>query len=292
MSSKRLGNSSADIGAQYFTVRNPEFMGFLEQWAGQGSFAPWQARFGFQGDGSNAETGWQAFPDEPRYVGVPRMTAITRVLSAHVDVQAQVRIERLQRQGSQWQLMCTDGSDHGLFDQVIVTAPPAQARELLEASGVSALADQLRSSEENILACWAVAAHFDESPSKHFDAMRPDSQVLYWAANNSSKPGRNDQGQWWVLHATPEWTQANVDAPAERVTAELLSAFRELTGYTGDATEAVAHRWLYARSVQASRPGYLLDADQGIGLAGDWLCGGRVEGAWESATQLVNALDA
>jgi hypothetical protein len=286
MSSKRVTGGSADIGAQYFTARNPEFLAFLQAFAGAGTFAPWQGRFGFQGK----DRQWQAFPEETRYVGVPRMTAITRALSEHVPVTAQVRIARMEQVGQQWRLICTEGNDHGSYDQVIITAPPAQARDLLEASGLNELAGNLGHSEDSILACWAVAAHFKETPSNEFDAMRPDSDVLYWVANNSSKPERNDQGQWWVLHATPEWTQAHVEEPAEKVSEQLLAAFYELTGYQGVATDAVAHRWLYARSMQQEQPGYLLEPGLGVGLAGDWLNGGRVEGAWESATRLVEAL--
>lgn len=286
MSSKRVSGSSADMGAQYFTVRHPEFLAFLEQQAGADTFAAWPARFGFQ----DADNRWQAFPDENRYVGIPRMTAITRALSTRLDVAAEVRIARLVPQGEQWQLECTGGHSRGVFDQVIITAPPAQAQDLLVASGLDELAATLTRPVEHILPCWAVAAHFAQPPTDRFDAMRPNSKCLYWVANNSSKPGRADAGQWWVLQATPEWSTANVDASAAEVCAQLLSEFSTLTGNHAEPTETIAHRWLYARSADDDKPGYLLDQARGIGLAGDWLAGGRVEGAWESATRLVSAL--
>lgn len=286
MSSKRVSGGSADIGAQYFTARNPEFLAFLEQQAGEDAFAAWPARFGFQ----DADNNWQPFPEDIRYVGTPRMTAITRALSAGVEVEAEVRIARLIPHGKQWQLVCTEGQNRGVFDRVIITAPPAQAQDILADSGLDDLAAKLTKPVEQILPCWAVAAHFTQPPTDRFDAMRPNSERLYWVANNSSKPGRDDSGQWWVLHATPEWTKANVDAAAGDVCAELLSEFRTLTGNVAEPTETVAHRWLYARSADGDTPGYLLDHKRGIGLAGDWLAGGRVEGAWESASQLVAAM--
>ncbi|MFO8143046.1 MAG: FAD-dependent oxidoreductase [Marinobacter sp.] len=286
MSSKRVAGSSADMGAQYFTVRHPEFLTFLSQQAGEDTFGAWPARFGFQ----DADNHWQAFPDENRYVGIPRMTAITRALSARVDVAAEVRITRLVPQGGQWQLECAEGHNRGVFDQVIITAPPAQAQDILAASGLDDLAATLTRPVEHILPCWTVAAHFAQPPTDRFDAMRPNSERLYWVANNSSKPGRNDAGQWWVLQATPAWTTANVDASADDVCAQLLSEFSKLTGNDTEPTETVAHRWLYARSADGDKPGYVLDQQRGIGLAGDWLAGGRVEGAWESATRLVSAM--
>jgi len=287
MASKRLAEGSADIGAQYFTARNPEFLTFLRDHAGVDSFQEWTAKFGFQGPGQT----WQSFPDEPRYVGVPRMTAITRGLSEKVSLQAQVRIARLNRVGAQWQLLCTDGVDRGVFDQVIITAPPAQAEELLLESGLTSLADHVKGPVGEILPCWAVAAHFNEAPFTEFEAMRPDSKALYWVANNSSKPGRNDSGQWWVLHATPEWTAAHVDASSDDVSEQLLAEFAAMSGHSGAAADqAIAHRWLYARSVSEGLPGYLFDAKAGVGIAGDWLAGGRVEGAWDSASRLAEAM--
>ncbi|GGC71722.1 hypothetical protein GCM10011362_20310 [Marinobacter halophilus] len=287
MSSKRVSGSSADIGAQYFTARDPDFLAFLELHGKSEAFGVWPARFGFQ----DTDNSWQPFPDENRYVGIPRMTAITRALSADLDVQAEVRIARLIPQGVQWQLECTDGHNQGVFDRVIITAPPAQARDILEASGLDGLAAKLAKPVEQILPCWAVAAHFAQPPTDRFDAMRPNAKRLYWVANNSSKPGRDDSGQWWVLHATPEWTTANVDATPDEVCTELLAEFAVLTGHNAEPTEMVAHRWLYARSADGDKPGYLLDQDKGIGLAGDWLAGGRVEGAWDSARKLVAAME-
>ena len=288
LASKRVANGAVDVGAQYFTGRNPDFVNFLNDYAGADRFGPWQGTFGFQ----SAQEGWQPFPEETRYVGIPRMTAITRGLSEHVELTAQVRIESMVRSGARWQLLCTQGKEHGLFDQVVITAPPAQTQDLLAASGLTQLSDKTQAPGGDILPCWAVAAHFAEAPDAPFDAMRPESDVLYWVANNSSKPGRNDSGQWWVLHATPEWTEANVDATPEHVTNQLLAAFRELTGFDGALVDSVAHRWLYARSASTEQPGFLWDQYQGVGIAGDWLVGGRVEGAWESASLLVRAMQA
>ncbi|MBR9870911.1 MAG: NAD(P)-binding protein [Gammaproteobacteria bacterium] len=288
MSSKRVPGGAVDVGAQYFTGRNPAFLDFLENYAGADRFGPWHGTFGFQ----SAQEGWQPFPDETRYVGIPRMTAITRGLSDHVELTPQVRIARLNRMGTRWQLICTEGKDHGEFDQVVITAPPAQTQELLAASGLTQLLSESQAPGGDILPCWAVAVHFSEAPAARFDAMRPDSDVLYWVANNSSKPGRSDASPWWVLHATPEWTEANVDATPEAVSNELLAAFRQLTGFDGTPVELVTHRWLYARSASSEQPGFLWDKGQGVGIAGDWLEGGRVEGAWESASQLAEAMQA
>lgn len=290
LAAKRVPDGSADIGAQYFTSRNPDFLPFLVEFAGTNSFSTWNGRFGFQ----DKEGQWQAFPDEPRYVGTPRMTAISRALSAHVTLVAETRVERLVRADKNWVLFDTSKQPLGEFDQVIITAPPAQARDIIAQSDLPELAAQLDDAVSRVLPCWAVAVRFEENPWPRHEGIRYNHPVLYWAGNNSSKPGRKSGGKegssaWWVLHASPEWTERNVDTPPEQVAKELISAFRHLTGTHVGVKDTVTHRWLYARSEGGNNPGHLWFQAQGIGLAGDWLSGGRVEGAFDSACSLVCA---
>ena len=282
MAAKRVTDGSVDIGAQYFTVRNPAFYAFLNRYA-EGSFRPWPGRFGYQ-----TSTGqWEPFPQEARYVGVPRMTAITRGLSTTVDVQAQTRIDSLIRQGRQWLLNDTEGESYGPFDDVIITAPPAQARDLFSNSSLTALSDEIQGHISHIQPCWATAVYFHQALEQPYDAMRCQNPVLEWIANNTSKPGRDDSGQWWVLHAAPHWSREHENTSADKVSAAMVEAFQQVTGVSVCPDEQISHRWLYAKSFSKEKPGYHWYGDQRIGLAGDWLSGGRVEGAFDSASGLV-----
>ncbi len=285
MAAKRVPGGSADIGAQYFTARNPAFTRFLANHAGEASFGIWHGRFGYQ-KGSE----WESFPDETRYVGIPRMTAITRGLSSHVDIRAQTRIEQLERDDQSWLLRDANGESHGPFDTVIITAPPAQAQDIFRTSQLTDLEEKMSDPVRHIQPCWAVAAHFSESLEQPYEGMRCDDDVLYWVANNSSKPGREDEGQWWVLHANPEWSRENEDTSPEQVTADMVSAFQQVTRCKTQPDELIPHRWLYAKSSSRDTPGFRWFDDQRIGLAGDWLSGGRVEGAFESALGLAEKI--
>ncbi|MBW0146298.1 NAD(P)/FAD-dependent oxidoreductase [Marinobacter arenosus] len=286
LAAKRVPGGSADVGAQYFTARNPAFLPFLQEFAGESAFARWQGRFGFRNDRGE----WDSFPDDPRYVGVPRMTAITRALSAHLDLKAETRVGAIRKAGSSWTLVDTEGAILGEFDQVVITAPPAQARDLLADSNLHELAQELDAPVTKVLPCWAVAAHFERPLPSDYEGMRVEHPVLYWVANNSSKPGRDDAGQWWVLHANPEWTDAHVETPPQDVANLMIDALRDLLGCTDAPDNVVTHRWLYARSADSDQPGHLWFPDHNIGIAGDWLSGGRVEGAFNSACSLVEAM--
>jgi hypothetical protein len=67
----------------------------------------------------------------------------------------------------------------------------------------------------------------------------------------------------------------------------MIEAFKKVTGVTVCPDDWISHRWLYAKSSPTEQPGFRWYGDQRIGLAGDWLSGGRVEGAFNSASGLV-----
>lgn len=285
LASKRLADGAADIGAQYFTIRNPAFRAFLDRYAGKDTFQPWQANLRYQKESGD----WEAFLPEQRYVGVPRMTAISRHLSEGLTVHTQVRVERLERAiDDHWQVVDTNGGRHGSFDAVIITAPPAQARDLLVASALEPLVTAFENDIDRMQACWTLVAQFDPTLGLDYQGLQPRSKILQWAGNNSSKPGRTENGEWWVLHGRPDWSDEHRDADPAFIEAELLKAFAEATGVSRAPAQTLTHRWLYARSTAKSGPGHLWFSEKGVALIGDWLIGGRVEGAFDSAASLVD----
>lgn len=290
MASKRLSDpadSSADIGAQYFTIRNPAFLDFLTEHAGTGCWGQWDGRFRYQG----ADNGWQNMRPAERYVGIPRMSAITRALSAGLDVRTGVRIACLERDTDElWQLRDTEGAVHRGYDAVLLTPPPAQTVDLLNDSGLASLADDFNIHISRMQACWTVMAYFPDGAGADFEALMPNSRVLNWAANNSSKPGREDQGEWWVLHGDPDWSDAHTEADPDQVADRLVKEFRHFGAIEAMPGTVRVHRWLYARPKARTGPGQLWFERERIAIAGDWLDGGRVEGAFSSADSLVKRL--
>jgi predicted NAD/FAD-dependent oxidoreductase len=290
MASKRLSepaDGSADIGAQYFTVRNPAFREFLTEHASTECWGLWDGRFRYQG----ADNGWQKMRPAERYVGIPRMSAITRSLSDGLDVRAGVRIASLGRRDDKtWCLTDTDGQVHEGFDAVLLTPPPAQTVDLLKDSGLAVLADDFNIEISRMQACWTVMVHFPEGAGVDFEALMPNSRLLNWAANNSSKPGREDQGEWWVLHGDPDWSDANTEEDPDQVAEQLLNEFLQYGEVRANPGTVKVHRWLYARPKARTGPGHLWFPEERIAIAGDWLDGGRVEGAFNSADGLVSRL--
>ncbi|MFW5825751.1 MAG: NAD(P)/FAD-dependent oxidoreductase, partial [Marinobacter sp.] len=255
MASKRLQGppaSSVDIGAQYFTIRNPAFRDFLTNHAGKECWGSWAGRFRFQ----DADNAWQDLRPAERYVGIPRMSAITRALSSGLDVRSEIRIAELEREpGGQWRLTDTGGETYDGYDAVVLTPPPAQTVELLNDSGLQRLAGDLNIRISRMQSCWTVMVHFPDGAGAGFDGLMPNSRMLHWAANNSSKPGRKDQGEWWVLHGEPDWCDARINDSPDRIARELLDEFLQFSGVTGATGEVRVHRWLYARPRARTGPG-------------------------------------
>lgn len=273
-----------DTGAQYFTARDPAFQAEVQRWQAAGAAAEWHPEIAVFGD-IPAQTMAHPARPEKRYVGSPRMTAPARYLAETLTLQTQTTIQALRRDGSTWALR---SAEHDWlserFDAVVVATPAPQAVPLLQPVQ-AALAEMAAS--VRMRGSWALMLRYDIPLQLGFEAAFVNHGPLRWVAQNSHKPGRSGQ-HCWLLHASAAWSDAHIEASADTVAEALLAAFAELGGTTPDAWSA--HRWRYADSEQPLQLGAVWQAADGLGLCGDWLNGGKVEGAWLSGQSLAHQL--
>ncbi|WP_236024995.1 NAD(P)/FAD-dependent oxidoreductase [Arenibaculum pallidiluteum] len=321
MATRRMGEVRFDHGAQYFTARDPRFAAAVQEWIREGAAAPWQgrvvrlaARPGPAGEPgvAPAEEPGEHFAGVPgehfagvpgehfagvpgeRFVGVPGMTAPARRMAEGLDLRSGVRVKAARHGAGGWTLLGEHGP-LGAFAALVVAVPAPQAVPLLADS------PRLREAAAGVAMapCWSAMVRLDRRLAPGFDAAlieSPDPAFpLSWVARDGSKPGRPEDGggDAWVLHATPAWSEANLEREAGEVLPLLAEAFRTLLG-TGGAGFAVvegqAHRWRYARPVAPHGPGLLLDGELGLGACGDWCAEARVEAAWLSGRALAEAM--
>ncbi len=278
MSTKRGENWQCDYGAQYFTARDPDFRAEVARWVEAGVAALWTPRLQVLGDESLHA------PDAAleRYVGLPRMTAPARFMADSLAVNAQTTIAQIERRGQGWHLRSKEhGELEQRFDAVLLALPAPQAAPLLQstAPGLGKLA-----ASANMRGCWALMLRFEAPVDLPFDAAFVNDGPLRWIARDSSKPGRNGT-ETWLLHASAEWSEAHLGQDADAVATDLLHAFAQLGGPAPQAW--AAHRWRYADTEPALEQGCAWQADAAVGLCGDWLNGGKVEGAWRSGRLLA-----
>lgn len=276
------GPWQCDHGAQYFTARDPHFRAEVARWQQAGVAALWDARLA-SFDGSS----WTA-PATPleRFVGAPRMTSpaawLVQQLGPRATTQWQTTVQHLQHHADGWAITSAEHGTHAQrYSAVVLAMPAPQAVPLLApvapAGAATAASVRMRGS-------WALMLRYAAPLALPWDGAFINTGPLRWVARDSSKPGRTGP-ETWLLHATAAWSDAHMEDSAEAVTAALLAAFAALGGPVPQA--ATAHRWRYADTEAPLTQGSWWDASLRLGLCGDWLHGGKVEGAWLSGRALA-----
>jgi len=294
MSTRRGDFGAFDHGAQYFTARDPRFRGRIADWLESGVVARWDARFAeFGADGA------RLIQTPLRFVGTPSMSALCGHLAAGIAIEAEMRVVGLERDGDRWLVRCSDraGAERvfGPFDAVLSTAPAPQAAAILgaHAPALAAIASRIA-----MRATWSLMLSFPrrvELGFDHAEVLAGADEVgasLAWISRVGSKPGRVADGtDRWVVLARPEWSEERLERQPDEIAPELARAFAALCATSRVEmpvpAHALAHRWRFALASREGGPGSALDARLGLGMAGDWMRGTRVEDAYLSGVSLA-----
>lgn len=307
MSTRRVNETlSFDHGAQYFTARDDRFKRYVESWVDDGLVQPWNGRLVVVNKGviTANKTG------DERYVAVPGMSSLGKHLASDLSVHPKTRVEAPTRSEDGWLLTRDDGVELGHFDVVVVAVPSHQAATLL--ASTPQLAVQARGIKMN--GCWALMLAFEKSLGLGFDGAFVHESALSWIARNNSKPGRDGRGETWVVHASPEWTEARIEESPEQVSQWLLDEFWTAVGRRRvEPMHVDTQRWRFAipesaagteGGIRKNSDGHgslgnfattdtgrcLFDDQQWIGACGDWCSGGRVEGAFLSGMAIAGRI--
>jgi predicted NAD/FAD-dependent oxidoreductase len=278
MSTRRGDDWQCDHGAQYFTARHSDFRAEVARWQQAGVAGLWAPRLRVQGDQPLHE----ADQGLKRFVGIPRMTAPAHFLSEGLALIPRTTIQQLQRLTGGWHLLSMErGWLDTCFDSIILAMPAPQVVPLLR-QPAPALANVAASA--SMRGCWALMLRFAAALELPFDAIFVNQDPLRWVARDSSKPGRGGP-ETWVLHAGAEWSEAHLERDNDWVAAALLQAFNRLGAPQPQAS--TLHRWRYADTEHPLNRGCVWESASGLGLCGDWLDDGTVQGAWLSGRQLA-----
>jgi predicted NAD/FAD-dependent oxidoreductase len=274
-------NLSFDHGAQYFTVRNPILQSFVNTWENFGVVSEWKGRIVKL---NNKEiTGTEIIP---RYVGVPGMTAMAVELAKNLTIKRETKIIEINHSLNQWTLLDEAGRAYNGFDHLIVALPAPQTAELLANHAIGKIA-----SSTPMAPCWAVLVGFEKKLDVPWDGAFIHDSALSWVARNSSKPGRNATKDCWVLHANAEWSAKHLEDAPELVIDQLLESYAYASGENLPAQiYKTAHRWRYSIGGSFINPRDLHDQSIGLTICGDWVNGGRFEGAFLSGITAVESI--
>lgn len=267
MATRRHDTMQFDHGAQYATARDADFQRLLDSLAESGGATIWPAASRAKG--------------ERCWVGVPSMAAIAHGLGSGLEVSRQDRIEQLEKTEAGWRLQGVKEA----FDAVVLALPEPQARALWPALAK-------RTAGVDYAPCLTAMAAFDRTlaTEKTFQEVE-DHPRLALAACDSAKPGRHTARECWVLHGTPEFSQAMLKVDPDATAHTLLDDFRNLASLGAQEPDFVAgHRWRYALVRTPLGEDFIWEGTAGLGACGDWCIAPRLEAAFLSGRALAGAI--
>ncbi|WP_300010488.1 FAD-dependent oxidoreductase [Pseudonocardia sp.] len=264
MASRRLHGRPVDLGAAYFTARDPEFRAVVRGWQDAGLAREWTSELAvLGGDGGRA-----AGP--VRYAAPGGLRSLVAALAEGLDVRLEHEVRRV-GPGP-----VVDGER---ADAVVLAMPEPQSARLrglpMPVPGWSPVIA--------VAAGWS-RRRWPDLPA----AFVNDHPVLTLVADDGAR--RGDGAPVLVAHTTAEVARAH-DAHPEGAVSPSLDALRELLGIDAEPEWTYAHRWRYASPGRPREEPFHLGAD-GIGEAGDGWGSPRVETAWRSGTLLGRELAA
>ena len=284
-----------DHGAQYFTARDPLFFAEVKRWLKAGVATLWQPNLQVNdGEHFSAKDSEQTLKTS-RYIGYPQNNAPAKWLADSLNIQTESTVIGITQQAQQWQIST---KEHGLnpqnFDAIVLAIPAPQAAVLLKNTASSAYEI---SANFVMQPCFALMLHLSQTIPCEFDGLFINSGLLSWIARDSAKPGRLNQAnngtETWVLHATSQWSKAHINDEKEAIAQLLLAEFTHIIQRSGAASHAIIiesqqlHGWMYADCERYLDSVFHYDKTNKIGLCGDWLNGGKVQGAWLSGLKLA-----
>lgn len=281
MSTRKGENWQCDHGARYFTARDPAFEVQLGEWLECGVAEPWTTPIGVY---ENQE--WRASGSKDiRYVGTPWMTSPAQSLAQSLAVETNHTVNQVAQHEDQWAIHT---AEHGLLecrpDWLVLATPAPQAMQLTQGIYPEIIALNQQAKTQG---CWTMMLRFEQAISMPFEAAFINDGILSWVARNNAKPQRTGS-EVWVIHGQAQWSQDHIDDDPLLIAPQMIEAFIALGGEA--PIDYSIHRWRYASSDVQFQPKFHCDFNQQIGFCGDWLYGGRVEGAWLSGQHLANAI--
>jgi len=309
---------SFDHGCQYFAPKDGDpFAAVLAELETAGVVARWGAsRLGAVDCAASGRIDWSTFaphqPSKRAYVGLPSMSAVGRHLLASaaarpgagslaVATGTRAAPGSLRREDAVWLVDTHPKAEPGATTttrhRVVVAAGSASSTFNVispVAATLAAAAGAVRAD-----ACWGLLVAFEEplfgtAGCVADGVLVSGSASIAWAARNSSKPGRNDDGDCWVVHATASWSNARRELKADAAAQALLQEWSLACGLATPpaALHAEAFLWNAAFPLNPAAPaeGCFADAALSLAMAGDWCVGPRAGDAWASGVAAANAV--
>lgn len=321
MATRRHEDATFDHGAQYFTVRTPEFAAFLSELGLTDQLLPLSAPVvGYPFDNLDtalakaaAEVAAEVATGRPfphRYSFVNGMTTLAKGIVARIGEERVTRecfVEALEwNEAARHWTLHTRGDNTTLggtltAKAVILALPAPQVAQLLERSrplpaefdGFIGALGRVRF-EPCVTFAWCCGEDFHYPGVGALQSNDPTQSIGWLVWIDRLLPGRAGEGQSVMLaQFSPDASRKLIDQPEAtvcRVAATVLSQTLDIEMPTIRWVQV--KQWRYANPVDFfDAPETLLGvAEYGIHACGDYFLKGRVESAFESGRAVARAL--
>lgn len=267
MATRRIGEATFDHGAQFFTVRSPEFTATVDAAIADGAVAVWSNGFGESPDGY------------PRYRGADGMTGLVKWMAQGIDIELGATVVDLaERPASAY----------------VLTAPVPQSLAVLSFSRLlpepPLAIDLARIAYKPTISVMAALAAPPSIGPDHGGQQFVDDEALAFISDNQTKGVSSAPAV--TIHLSNELSGKRWDASDDDVLAETLQLAEPYIGVV-EVLDHQIQRWRYAGPVEVwPEPAVVWGTDPIVALAGEAFAGPKVEGAFRSGLAAAEAISA
>ena len=271
LATRRIGDATLDHGAQFFTVREPEFEVYVRQWVQAGVVREWCKGFSSQ-DG------------HPRYIGTHGMNSIAKHLAQGLDVRCNTFVFEVNRnEDTSWSTKIDDGT---VFqsDALLVTCPLPQAYSLLITAHVDIPEALFKCEYDRTIGLLTVLDGESAVPAP--GGMQNPNESLQFVADNCMKDISHTPAL--TMHFSPAFSEQHWGDEPHALHQLLIHHAQPFLG-NAHIVESQVKKWRFAtpRTPWSER----IWQHESLVIAGDAMSGPKVEGAVLSGLAAARALN-
>jgi predicted NAD/FAD-dependent oxidoreductase len=286
LATTRIGDGYADQGAQFFTVRSPDFRAWVDEWISTGLVYLWSE--GWAGGSLVHQTGSY---DHPRYVVRHGMNALAHHLSEGQKVLSGAGLTSISPTINGW---CGYDTEDNFFTAraVMLTPPVPEVLNVLKAGHTDLTAsEKAYLGQVSYSSCLSGLFRIDQPASlPEPGAIQHPGADVPWIADNRRK-GISADENLVTVHASPDYSRRLWSLPDEEAIAALQPHLDPYLERGSQVLDVHLTRWQYALPTSLHPKRFLQPANlPTLVVAGDGFGGPRVEGAAISGLQAAQAL--
>ena len=273
LATRRIKEGVFDYGAQYFSVSNPQFQEWVDEWIEAGIVTQWCEKFASEDN------------PKPRYRGIVSNRNIAKYLARDLDVHTSTKVTKFDYQKNRW-LIKTETDQQFSGDILVMTPPVPQTLALLDNSKIT-IPSAIKTALEQItyhkcIAALALLSKPSNIPSP--GGIQLYNEPLVWIADNYQKGISPSYAV--TLHASPQFSETHYSSNDETI-AKLL--FDAASAWLNDSIiEYQIHRWRYSLVSTLYFQPYCALPQLPLVIAGDAFVAPKIEGAVMSGIAAAN----